>query len=147
MDTIEQAAKILRNKLRPSVERRMELEKLNKKENLPEYMSLLDQINKLSNEYYDLIPQMNYNYEKLSPISTEMELDEQLGTINKLTNSQIAVRVLMGANVMSMEHRVNPFDYVYTALNVKLQLMKEEVIEFQYVLAYKQATGKLFYFS
>ncbi len=134
LETIENASDILKKQLQPAIERRMELEKLNKKENLHEYMSLLDQINKLSNQFYDLIPQMDYNYEKLPPISTEKELDEQIGTINRLTNSQIAVRMLMAAR-MCLD-RMNPFDYVYRSLNVKLELLDTGKPEAQYVLAY-----------
>ncbi len=133
-EAIEQASNILNNKLKPAIERRMELEKLNKKENLAEYMGLLDQINKLSNEFYELIPQMSYNYDKLAPISTEKELDEQLCTLKKLTNAHVAVRMLMGA-----KHKtpiMNPFDYVYYAINVKLELMDLNEPETQYILRY-----------
>jgi len=133
-ETIRAASDILKKQLQPAIERRMELEKLNKKENLQEYMSLLDQINKLSNQFYDLIPQMNYNYEKLSPISTELELDEQMGTINRLTNSQIAVRILMAARISL--NKMNPFDYVYRSLNVKLELLDLVKLEARYVLTY-----------
>jgi len=131
---IETAQDILNLKLKPSIERRMELEKLNKKENLMEYMNLLDQINKLSNDFYDLIPQMNYNYEKLPPISTERELDEQVCTINKLNNAHIAIRILMGARFQLQA--INPFDYVYRSLNIKLQLMELNMPETQYILRY-----------
>lgn len=133
-ESITAAGAILNKKLKPAIERRMELEKLNKKENLPEYMGLLDQINKLSNEYYDLIPQMKYNYEKLQPISTEHEFDQQLMTINKLTNAHIAVRILMGAK-MGLAPK-NPFDYVYRSLNIRLEIMNVADQETQYVLRY-----------
>ena len=65
-DTVLASAyNLLTKKLSPQIERRMELEKLSKKEHLMEYMQLLDTINRYSNEFYQLIPQMNYNYEKL----------------------------------------------------------------------------------
>jgi len=137
-DTIDKATDILNKKLKPLIEKRMELEKISKKENLNEYMSLLEQTNKLSNDYYELIPQMNYNYEKLMPISTEKQLDEQLCTINKLSNAQIAIRILMAAkyHMMSLSTANNPFDYVYRSLNAKLELLDPIQTEAKYILRY-----------
>lgn len=99
-------------------------------------MSLLEQINKLSNDFYDLIPQMNYNYDKLSPISTESDLDEQLFTINQVSNAHIAIRILMGAKYSMQNNLMNPFEYVYRTLNIKLQLMNTKEAETQYILRY-----------
>ena len=139
--SISTAGDILEKKLRPAIERRMELEKLNKKENLAEYMDLLDQINRLSNDFYDLIPQMGYNYERLAPISTEHELNDQLCTINKLASAQMAVRTLMGAR--QRMQTANPFDYLYSTLNVKLELMDAMLPEAQYILRYVQPSDEI----
>jgi len=133
-EAISAAATILNQKLKPLIERRMELEKLNKKENLTEYMSVLEQINKFSNEFYELIPQLNYNYEKLMPISTEKELNEQLCTLNKLNNTHIALRILMGAK--QAMNKLNPFDYVYYSMNLKLELLDASSPETQCILRY-----------
>jgi len=91
------AAALLEARLRPAIERRMDLEKLNKKENLAEYMALLERINELSSEFYELVPQMGCSFERLAPISTERELNEQVCAVNRLSGAQMAVRVLMGA--------------------------------------------------
>lgn len=133
-ESIATAGDILEKKLRPAIERRMELEKLNKKENLSEYMGLLERINRLSNDFYDLVPQMGYNYERLAPISTEHELNDQLCTINKLASAQMAVRTLMAAR--QRMQTVNPFDYLYSMLNVKLELMDASLPEAQFILRY-----------
>lgn len=115
----------------------MELEKLNKKENIMEYMNLLEQINKYSNDFYELIPQMNYNYEKLTPISNERELDAQIFALNQLNNAQLACRILMGAKFSMLQSSpVNPFDYVYQAVNCKFEILPESNIETQYILKY-----------
>ena len=91
------AAALLEARLRPAVERRLDLEKLNKKENLAEYMALLERINELSAEFYGLVPQMGCSYERLAPISTERELNEQVCAVSRLSGAQMAVSVLMGA--------------------------------------------------
>ena len=109
-------------------------------------MNLLDQINKYSNDFYELIPQMNYNYEKLVPISNEKELDAQLCTLNQLNNAQIACRILMGAKYAMNTLNKNPFDYVYSCINCKLDLLNPNDSEAQYILRYiwtdKQADVK-----
>jgi poly [ADP-ribose] polymerase len=120
--------------LKPLIERRMDLEKLSKREHVAEYMNILDQINKYSNEYYELIPQMNNNYEKLAPIWNEQQLDAQVCVINQLNNSQIACRILMGARMQLAT--INPFDYVYSSLNCKLEVLNPLEKETQYILRY-----------
>jgi predicted DNA-binding WGR domain protein len=130
--SIERAYHVLNKKLKPLIERRMDLEKLSKKEHLMEYMQLLDAINKHSNEFYELIPQMNYNYEKLKPISNEKELNTQLCLLNQLTNAHVACRILMGAKNSSL----NSFEYVYRALECKFELVEPSSFEGQYILKY-----------
>lgn len=145
-ESIQRASDILNKQLKPLIERRMDIEKLSKKEYLMEYMNLLDQINKYSNDFYELIPQMNYNYEKLVPISNEKELDAQLCTLNQLNNAQIACRILMGAKYAMNTLNKNPFDYVYSCINCKLDLLNPNDSEAQYILRYiwtdKQADVK-----
>lgn len=139
-ENIRKASDILNKQIKPLIEKRMELEKLSKKEHVNEYMNLLDQINKYSNEFYELIPQMNYNYEKLKPISNERELDYQICTLNQLSHAQIACRILMGAkNAMS---NLNPYDYVYNCLKCKLELMNPQDMETQYLLRYAHSTAQ-----
>ena len=123
VESIRKASDILEKQLKPLIERRMELEKLSKKGDLVEYMTLLDKINKYSNDFYELIPQMNYNYEKLVPISNERELDAQFCTLNQLVNAQIACRILMGAKYALSDSQTNPFEYVYKALKCRLELL------------------------
>lgn len=101
-----------------------------------EYMQLLDSINNYSNEFYDLIPQMNYNHEKLKPISNERELNVQMRLLNQLSNAHIACRILMGAKQAYISRGINPFEYVYAALDCRLELLDPSSLEAQYILRY-----------
>jgi predicted DNA-binding WGR domain protein len=136
LGTLEQATELLTRQLKPAIERRMELEKLNKKKNLVEFMQLLEQINQYSNQYYELIPQNNYNYEKLSPIDTENALEGQMRILTQLSNTQFACRMLMAAKYASTTLTVNPIDYIYSLLNVKLGLLDPTCMEAQYIIKY-----------
>lgn len=138
-ESIRRAYEILDRSLKPLIERRMELEKLSIKENLTEHMTILEHINRHSNEFYELIPQMNYNYEKLKPIANEAELDAQICALNQLSNAQLACRILMGAR--SAQTSMNPFEYVYRAVGCRLQPMAESDIETQYLLKYCSANA------
>ncbi len=133
-ESIRRAYEILNKSLKPLIERRMELEKLSIKENLSEHMSILEQINRHSNDFYELVPQMNYNYEKLKPIANEAELDAQICALNQLSNAQLACRILMGARSSP-----SPFDYVYRAVACRFELMRETDVETQYILKYCSA--------
>lgn len=142
-EVIQKASDMLVKELKPLIEKRMELEKLSKKEHVNEYMSLLDQINKTSNEFYELVPQMNYNYEKLKPISNESDLDQQMSLLNQLSHAQIACRILMGAKqAMGESPARNPFDYVYKSVNCKLELLDPIDMETQYILRYANASQR-----
>ncbi|RNA01264.1 poly(ADP-ribose) polymerase pme-5-like [Brachionus plicatilis] len=141
-DCLKKAYQLL-DKIRLLIEKRMELEKLSKKDHLVEYMSLIDQVTKLSNQYYELIPQMNFNYEKLTPISNEKDLDAQTSLLNQLTHSQVSCRILMGAkhSMTSSDSPIqNPFDYIYKCLNCKLELMEAQDVHTQFILRYIEST-------
>ncbi|CAF0785252.1 unnamed protein product [Brachionus calyciflorus] len=142
-DNLKKAYDLL-DKIRLLVEKRMELEKLSKKDHLIESMNLMDQITKLSTEYYELIPQMNFNYEKLRPVSNEKDLEYQTSILNQLIHAQVSCRILMGAkySMNNTENTLiqNPFDYVYKSLNCKLELMNENDLETQYILRYAEST-------
>jgi hypothetical protein len=133
-ESIDKAYAILNKSIKPLVDRRMELEKLSIKENANEHMNILEQINRHSNEFYELIPQMNYNFEKLKPIANEAELDAQICALNQLSNAQLACRILMGAKLAAP--KMSPFEYVYRAVGCRMELLNEADVEAQYVLKY-----------
>lgn len=141
-DYLKKAYELL-EKIRLLIEKRMELEKLSKKDHLVESMNLIDQITKLSNQYYELIPQMNFNYEKLKPISNENDLDNQKSLLNQLMHAQVSCRILMGAkySMTASDSSVqNPFDYIYKCLNCRLELMDANDSLTQFILRYIEST-------
>ena len=141
-DYLKKANELL-EKIRILIEKRMELEKLSKKDHLIECMNLIDQVTKLSNQYYELIPQMNFNYEKLKPISNEKDLDNQKSLLNQLIHAQASCRILMGAKysmTASDSSIQNPFDYIYKCLNCKLELMDINDNLTQFILRYIEST-------
>ena len=133
-NVIQEAYDMLRNKIKPLIDRKIELEKQHKKENINEYLKLIDSLNRESSKYYQLIPQLNYEFDRLIPISDDKEYESQLSQLNQLSDYQFAIKLLMGAYYS--QKRINPYDYIYNALNCKLQYLKPNDIESQYILRY-----------
>ena len=143
---IENAYYLLTNDLNALIDKRCKLEKKivqNKsKENLDEYASVIETINLKSNEFYQLIPQFDYEFDSLAPIDNYNEYENQLSLILQLIDYQYAMKILMGA-YYSMK-TINPIDYIYNTINCKLQCMNEAELETQYILRYIWASTKDF---
>ena len=56
---------------------------------------------KLSSEYYHLVPQKGYAYEKIKPIENARVLREQQGILHNLLEYEVIAKMLAGA-----QHRI-----------------------------------------
>jgi len=107
--------------------------------NMEKYHATLQKIYSLSNEYFHLIPEAGYSYEKVLPIDNMSRLNDKWKNIVTLLELECASRIIAAA-----QHRckdMNPLDYIYRCLNCQLELMNEEQIEAQYLLRYVHATS------
>ena len=52
---------------------------------------------KLSSEYYHLVPQKGYAYEKIKPIENTRILREQQGILHNLLEYEMITKILAGA--------------------------------------------------
>ena len=141
---LENAFYLLTNDIKTLIDERMKFEKKivqNKnKDTLNDYASLIENINLKSNEYYQLIPQFDYEFEKLKPIDDYNEYEKQLGLILQLIDYQYSIKILMGA--FNSLKTINPIDYIYNTINCKLQFMSESEAETQYILRYIWSSTK-----
>lgn len=128
------AQAILLNELKPMIERKIEVERQRKKENLQEYLKLIESINAKSNEYYQLVPQSGYEFEKLEPVSNEKKLEAQLSVVQQLIDYQLTIRVLMGAFYSAKT--IHPIDYIYQALNCKMCRLGSLDADAQFIMRY-----------
>lgn len=99
-----------------------------------EHQSNCEKITELSTEYYSLIPQEGYAYDKVQPLNTKPLIQQQLRLISNLLDLETASKILLGA-----QHRIkekNPLDYMYEAIGCSIVPLREEDIESQYILKY-----------
>ncbi|KAI8784708.1 poly [ADP-ribose] polymerase tankyrase [Biomphalaria glabrata] len=97
-----------------------------------EYQANCEEIVKLTNEYYHLIPIYGFENETIQPISEKKMLREHTKLLANLMDLQVASNILLGANLRQAE--INPLDYIYGSLDCRIQPMLEEDPETQLIL-------------
>lgn len=103
-----------------------------------DYQTTCENIAKMSNEYFHLVPQAGYEYEKIRPIHDKRSLKNHLRKITNLLDYEMASRILLGAQYRLKE--MNPLDYIYKAIGCHIKLMSENEFETQYILKYIYST-------
>ncbi|CAL1535690.1 unnamed protein product [Lymnaea stagnalis] len=103
-----------------------------------EYQSNCEEIAKLTNEYYHLIPIYGFEDETIQPISEKKMLREHTKLLADLMDLQVANNILLGANFRKAE--INPMDYIYSSLECRIQPLLEEDPEAQFILTNIHAT-------
>ncbi|XP_055957133.1 poly [ADP-ribose] polymerase tankyrase [Patella vulgata] len=103
-----------------------------------ELQTNVEKICKLTNEYYHLIPMDGYSHDKIEPIDKKETLKHHLRLLSNLLDLEVASKILLGAQYQIKD--MNPFDYIYKAINCKIQPLLEETIETQYLLGYIRAS-------
>ncbi|XP_071963816.1 poly [ADP-ribose] polymerase tankyrase-like [Antedon mediterranea] len=132
-DVLMKAKKIL-TKVSENLKECNRLRDENLLQEIEKFQSLMDEINDLSNEYYELIPHIDFSYQNISPLTDENTLKEAVELITNLLDYEVASKVILGARFKQQE--VNPLDYVYRTLDCQLQLLNEESGEAQRILRY-----------
>ncbi|GFR67750.1 poly [ADP-ribose] polymerase [Elysia marginata] len=97
-----------------------------------EYQSNCEEIAKLTNEYYHLVPIYGFEHETIQPISEKKMLREHTKLLADLMDLQVANTILLGANLRKSE--MNPIDYIYSSLGCRIQPMAENDPQTQFIL-------------
>ncbi|KAH9523062.1 hypothetical protein Btru_065649 [Bulinus truncatus] len=97
-----------------------------------EYQTNCEEIAKLTNEYYHLIPIYGFENDTIQPISEKKMLREHTKLLADLMDLQVASNILLGANLRKAE--INPLDYIYGSLDCRIQPLLEDDSETQLIL-------------
>ncbi|KAK3092730.1 hypothetical protein FSP39_006660 [Pinctada imbricata] len=103
-------------------------------EQTDKYQKNCEEIASLSSDYYSLVPVENYAYERLPPIDGLEELKSKMRILHDLLDVECASQILLGAQAKISS--VNPLDYVYQAMQCRIQPLTEDSVEAQYILKY-----------
>jgi ankyrin repeat protein/predicted DNA-binding WGR domain protein len=90
-----------------------------------------EELNKLTNEFYELIPNEDYEKEAIPAITSESELGNLQKMIKDLIHFEIVVK-LIGASTFN-QYRINPIDYIYNSLDVKIMRVQPSTDEFKII--------------
>jgi len=94
-----------------------------------DYLKIKEKIADLSSRFYELIPHSEFRRSAIEPISNERSLKEKLDLLDSLTDYELATKILFGAHLKEAE--VNPLDYVYSVLDIRLEVIHTVTEEFK----------------
>jgi len=99
-----------------------------------------DEMADLSNTFYELLPHKNFSHTSIPPINDSEIVASKMEMITNLTDVCIARKLLIAATFKLKD--INPLDYCFKALNIKLDLLDEESGEFKTLLGYAKNTSQ-----
>ncbi|CAH1779903.1 unnamed protein product [Owenia fusiformis] len=136
-NTLEEARALLAQ-IRPIIQEKETLRAQQTTDTLEKYHDICQKIADLSTDYYSLIPKQGFEYERLAPIDNLHKYSSEFALINNLLEFEVAERVLLGAQLRKNE--IHPLDYVYQALECKLEIIQETDPVSQHILRYVHNT-------
>ncbi|KAJ6648044.1 Poly [ADP-ribose] polymerase tankyrase [Pseudolycoriella hygida] len=102
-------------------------------------IEFMESVLKPCEEFYSLIPVYGFSKEKLKPLFTMDELREKQTLIHKLVHLEFANKLFLAAQYNV--DVVNPMEYVFRCLHVKIDSICEEDEEAQLILQYINNTS------
>ncbi|XP_033624396.1 poly [ADP-ribose] polymerase tankyrase-like [Asterias rubens] len=117
--------------------------------NINQQQADMEKVCDLSSEYFELIPNADFAFEKMSPLTNTDELSTHAGRLEILIDLATANMILLGAQYQvkasgptSVGARINPMDYIYRALGCQIRIMKEDELETQLLLKHINNSSK-----
>lgn len=125
-DRIEKAEEILKeiHKILKGVEKR-------RSKGLKFESETADLLTDLSNEFYELIPNMSYKDKAIPPIYQIYTVENYLRTISDLLYREIVIKLMCGAQFRIKE--VNPVDYCFDSLSFKIMRLSHVTDEYKMI--------------
>ncbi|TRY73067.1 hypothetical protein TCAL_13884 [Tigriopus californicus] len=136
-DQVEKAKGIL-EQLRDLIADKVSIEgkrSTNSSEALQERLfDCVDEISKISSEYFYLMPKKGFEFTKVLPIDNDNLLTSELNRVNLTLDLEAAERLLLGAQFRRKE--INPLDYIYRSLGCVISPLNPNTDEATCILRY-----------
>ena len=94
----------------------------------------VDEISRLSSEYYYLMPKIGMDYVRLPPIDQKSNHSVEMLRVTNTLEFEVAERLLLGA--MYRKKEINPLDYLYRAMNCQIEALKPDDPESGHIIQY-----------
>jgi len=103
---------------------------------LQEMQRIREELSDKTSRFYELIPNTQFHNQPITPISNKADLKAKVEMIENLLDVEISLKVILGAYNRIQE--MNPLDYCYSALNIKLMPLPKDHPEYQIIRQYVQ---------
>ena len=98
------------------------------KRELEQIFVYAEELSKLSSEFYELIPSTQYKTESIPPVTNQWTLNNLEKMMRDLFYFEVAIK-MVGAATFNMS-KINPVDYCFNCLDLKMVVLSKESNEF-----------------
>ena len=102
--------------------------------NLDEVLKTKEKISSKTSRFFELIPFRKYRQQPIPSIQRKIEVESYLNIINDLLDYEVSTKILLGAT-KNIEN-INPMDYCYKSLNIRMYTLKDSDIEYKVLKFY-----------
>lgn len=100
-------------------------------------MKLKEEIADKSSRFYELIPSTQYKDQAIPPIENKYQLKQQSDMVDSLMDYEVALKTIIGS--MHRIKEINPLEYCYNSLNIKMMPLTKDSPEFKIIRQYVQS--------
>jgi len=108
--------------------------------NFNKVQECFDEMSELSNTFYELIPHTNFSHTMMQPLTDNVSVMAKIQMITDLTDVCLARKLIIGATFKIKQ--VNPLDYCYASLQIKLELLETTGGEYKAIEQYARNTSQ-----
>ena len=110
-------------------------------ENAPKFQACLEEIFKLSSEFYAILPKADCEFAKLPVLDGPHVIETEMSRVTHMLNLETTERLLLAAQYRKNE--MNPLDYIYRALDCHLEPMNTDDSMTQTILQYMYNSSQI----
>jgi ankyrin repeat protein/predicted DNA-binding WGR domain protein len=104
-------------------------EEARSKRQLDQISDFAEELTKLTSEFYELIPNDQYKTESIPPITNQWQLQNLQRMMSDLFYFEVAIKLIAAATYNIP--KVNPIDYCFNCLDMKMMLLDKSTDEFR----------------
>lgn len=100
---------------------------------------MIEEVIKLCNKYYELIPRKEFAHDKLDLILQDYQVNQELWLIDEVFDTDIALKLLYGAYLQ--QKKVNPYDYIVNSVSFSLKQLPQNNDMYNLILRYMNTSS------
>ena len=105
-----------------------------RKREMDEMEKCLNELNDLSNTYYELIPLKDNTNTSIAPLTNTSHIANEKKKLHDLMYYEIVIKLICGAYYK--QYKVGPYDYIFNCLSFNMEALAKNTEEFQIINTY-----------